>query len=76
MCDDDEHCDSDPMHWVHHRRLWGASRKSCSAKGSPFWRVVGKIVCKRAGVSESSMWAGMVAWSNLYKIAPATHRMP
>jgi len=68
---DDPSCDCDTMHWVHHLRAWGASRISCTAKGSPYWRVVGRIVRNRAGLSPSSMWAPRVAWSNLYKVAPA-----
>jgi hypothetical protein len=64
----DPACDFDPMHWVHHLRQ-REKRFRCTASGSPYWRVVGKVVCSRGNISPSSTWAARLAWSNLYKLA-------
>jgi hypothetical protein len=63
-----------PMRWV--IRKWGW-REKYSTRRSAFWRSIRKTVQGLALADiEGDHWSSCLAWSNLYKIAPAEHGNP
>ena len=71
---EDSEDDECPMLWV--ARCWGA-RKGYNTKGSAFWRVSGTVASELLGIELSDLqWPSQMAWSNLYKVAPAARKNP
>jgi hypothetical protein len=66
----DAGCDHDPMHWVHHPRLFASGWKGRISSGF-FWTAVKKVLHGFLGAEATPpAFATKVAWSNLYKLAP------
>lgn len=59
-----------PMEWLSKR--WGSKDQKYNAKTSKFWNTVSRIYNDlEQSSSPEQEWIHHVAWSNLYKIAPA-----
>jgi hypothetical protein len=65
-----EDCDDPQLHWVHHQRKKPYRYNSVAV--TPFWSVIGKVLhgLDPARAADPN-WASWIAWSNLYKVAPA-----
>lgn len=66
---------NDPTLWV--SDCWKAKKPDYSTKRSAFWRVAREVIkqLEIADVTESG-WPSHLAWSNLYKISPASGGNP
>src|SRR5690242_14271680 len=56
------------MHWVHHPYRW-KERQRTTATLCPFWETVRRVVRYQHELAPD--WAEEVAWTNLYRVAPA-----
>ena len=62
-----------PMKWITDN--WGPNPKYSTAR-SAFWRVAKRIVAGLQISDDSASWSSYLAWTNLYRVAPAERGNP